>query len=201
MANYAIILAAGDGKRLGYKTPKCFIKIRGKFIYQFSLDTFCSISSFKKIVLVVPKQYVKTLKNSDKRVIFVVGGKTRNNSFLKGIKVLKNLQKNDKILIHDAARINVQKKDILKLIKSKEKFGTLCYKGKPNLSDFRINNLNIQTPQFCTFGTYSSVKRPNPKGRDLISFMKLTPKQENFIFSSNTSQNFKITTAKDLKKA
>ena len=58
MSNYVIILAAGDGKRLGLKIPKCFIEFKKKLIYQYSLESFCSFNEIGKIVLVVPKQYV-----------------------------------------------------------------------------------------------------------------------------------------------
>lgn len=200
MENYAIILAAGSGKRFGSNTPKCFIKLNKTPIYEFSLKTFCKIPSFKKVILVVPKQYKNTIKYDDKRVIVVAGGNTRNQSFEKGLKVIKNIDKNDKILIHDAARINVQIEDIVKILDSKLTFGTLCYLGNKNNSDLRFGKYNIQTPQFCQYHIYKEAIK-NPQGKDLLTYLLLHPTKNNFIISSNQSQNFKITFKKDLKKA
>ena len=201
MANYVIILASGDGKRMGYKTPKCFININKTPIYLFSLKTFSKIKQFKQIILVVPKGYKNKVKMIDKRMIIATGGATRNQSFENGIKTLKNLKKNDLILIHDAARINVKKNDILKLLKTKQNYGTLCYKGPKNQSDLRLNNLNVQTPQFCRYFIYKQAQNKNKNGRDLFTYLNLKPKNNNFIYSSNKSKNFKITFKKDLKKA
>lgn len=200
MNNYAIILAAGDGKRVGSKTPKCFIKINKKPIYQYTLELFALISQIKQVILVVPKQYLSKIKTDNKKIKIVVGGKTRNESFERGLKAIKNIKNNDKIIIHDAARINLEINDILRLIRSKESYGTLCYIGKANNADFRIGKYNIQTPQFCQYFVYK-LARKNKQGKDLFSYLNLCPKAGNFIISSNKSKNFKITFKKDLKKA
>ena len=94
MANYAIILAAGDGKRLGFKTPKCFLKINKKPIYQYSLELFQIFSQIKQIILVVPKHYLHKVKVDSKKVKVVTGGTTRNESFELGIKAIKNIKNN-----------------------------------------------------------------------------------------------------------
>jgi len=199
--NFAIILAAGDGKRLGSKTPKAFVKYKGKEIYKYSLAAFCSIKQFKKIVLVVPKGYEKTASIADKRVIVVTGGKTRNESFEDGVAALvQYIKYSDKILIHDAARINVKKQDILKLIKAKGYCGTLCYKGPKNKSDLRVKNYNIQTPQFIVFWLYLLCNEVNVKGKDLFTYLNLEFESNNLIQSSNKSKNFKITYKADLNK-
>lgn len=200
MANYAIILAAGDGKRLGSKTPKCFIKIHNKPIYQFSLELFQILPVLKQVILVVPKQYLKQVKPENKKVKIVAGGNTRNDSFERGLKAIKNIKTNDKILVHDAARINIQPEDILKLINLKYSYGTLCFIGKKNDSDLRIGQYNIQTPQFCQYSVYKQAKK-NKNGKDLFTYLNLKPKKQNFIVSSNKNQNFKITFVKDLEKA
>lgn len=200
MANYAIILAAGDGKRLGSKKPKCFIPINKKPIYQYSLELFQTLPQLKQVILVVPKSYLSKIKNNNSKVTIVAGGLTRNESFELGIKALENIKTNDKIIVHDAARFNVQLQDILNVIKSKEKFGTLCYIGKANKSDFRIAKYNIQTPQFCIYFIYKKSNK-NKLGKDLFSYLNLKPTLSNFIISTNKEKNFKITFPSDLKKA
>lgn len=188
MANYAIILAAGDGKRLGSKTPKCFLKINKKPIYQYSLELFQIFSQIKQIILVVPRQYLHKVKIDNKKIKVVAGGKNRNESFEHGIKAISNPKAQDKIIIHDAARINLQPEDILKVLNSKMSYGTLCFLGKPNKADLRFGKYNIQTPQFCKFFVYKHTKK-NKAGKDLLTYLNAKPTRSNFIISSNRSQN------------
>ncbi len=201
MNKYAIILAAGDGKRLGLNIPKCFTKINGRFIFEYSMQIFWSIPVIKKIFLVVPKGYEKKFIFNDPRIQTVVGGKNRNESFENAVKQIKNYRLSDKIIVHDAARMFVTKYDVLKIVNSKEDFGTLCYVGEKNKTDFRIKQYNIQTPQFCRFSVYKSVKTPNKKGKDLFSYLKLKPLPKNSYLTSNAERNFKITFKADLAKA
>ncbi len=200
MANYAIILAAGDGKRLGCKTPKCFLKINKKPIYQYSLELFQVFSQIKQIILVVPKQYLSKITNLNSKVKLVVGGCTRNESFECGLKAIQTPKLLDKIIVHDAARINVQTQDILNVINHKSSFGTLCFLGKKNNRDLRLGKYNIQTPQFCNFSIYKQSQK-NQLGQDLFTYLNLKPKKCNFILSSNKNKNFKITFREDLEKA
>lgn len=188
MANYVIILAAGDGKRLGFKTPKCFIKINKKPIYQYSLELFQIFSQIKQIILVVPKRSLRAFTSLDTKIKVVAGGNTRNESFECGLKAIKALKPNDKIIIHDAARINLQPEDILRVINHKSSYGTLCFIGDKNNSDLRIEKYNIQTPQFCLFSVYKQAKK-NLSGKDLFTYLNLMPKKCNFIVSSNKQEN------------
>ena len=199
MSLYAIILAAGLGLRAKGKKPKSLMKVNGKEVYKYSLETFGSIKQFKRIVLVVPQ----TFKNKLKSIKVVNGGKTRNESFERGMKALGQLEKNDKIFVHDAARMFLLKQDLIKLIKSKNKQGTLCYKNvKSSLgkSDLMYKNYHIQTPQFCTYEIYKKAKK-NTKGKDLFTYLNLKHKSSDFIISSNKHLNFKITYPNDLKIA
>jgi len=203
MKNIGIILAAGDGKRLGSKTPKCLLKIKGKEIYQYSLDTFINTKQFDLIVLVMPK--VIKLDPKYNNIVVIKGGKTRNESFELGMKIIKGIaNKNDKIIVHDAARIYAQEKDIIKLCKCSKNFATLCYEATDTIYGGKMlkllpkPNYNIQTPQMCTYDVYLKAKK-NVKGTDLISYLNLNLKKENLIVSSNGMFNIKITYPEDLK--
>lgn len=199
MSLFAIILAAGSGLRTNKPTPKCFLKINGKPIYKYSLQTFIQTKKFKKIVLVVPSRYKKQVKG----VKVVLGGKTRNESFEKGMIALGQLKPNDKIFVHDAARMFVTKQDILMMINLKQKQGTLCYKNDISSlgkGDLISNGYHIQTPQFCTYEIYKKAKKQF-SGKDLFTYLKLKHKKSDFIISSNKYLNFKITYPDDLKVA
>lgn len=204
MRTYGIILAAGDGARVGSTTPKCFIELDKKMpIFLYSLRTFCKVDQFRKIILVVPQDYVRRIKFNDKRIVVTAGGKTRNESFEQGMKIVKrlHLKNNDKIVIHDGARPHLHISDLLKVVNNVEDFGTLCHVGQPNERDLCLGNYNIQTPQFCRYLTYKNVKNKNPDGRDLLTYLNLKPKASNFIFANHKDQNLKITFVEDLTKA
>lgn len=198
MANYVIILAAGKGKRLCTKLPKCFVTYKNKPIYYYCLKTFLAIKQIKKIVLVVPKPY-KNKINQTKKIIVTIGGKTRNESFENGLLALFNhLKLEDKVIVHDGARPNVTKQDIAKIINSKLLFGTLCYKGPKNNVDLYLKHFNVQTPQFFIFWTYLLCLKPNPKGKDLFTYLNYSYTNKNFIESSSKQRNKKITYKNDL---
>lgn len=201
MDKFGIILAAGNGKRLGMSLPKCLAKIDNRFMFEYSLYIFTLVPVFKKIILVVPQKFVKKLKFTNKKIKVIAGGKTRNESFENAVAAIGKHRPSDKIVIHDAARIFLTKYDLLKLVNSKEDFGTLCYIGEKNKVDCHIGHYNIQTPQFCRFSVYDSVKTKNKNGKDLFTYLKLKPRPRNFYLCSNAERNFKITFKNDLEKA
>ncbi len=198
MSLYAIVLAAGKGIRLNKNKPKAFYKFGTKPIYWFSLKKFIVSKKFKKIVLVLPPNH----KTKIQGVKIVSGGKTRNQSFEKGMKALGKLNKNDRIFVHDGARMFTKMRDIIKLTKCKQECATLCYKHKRiNFGlDLRWKNYHIQTPQYCSYKQYLKAKK-NPKGRDLFSYLNLKYTKQNLITSSNKQFNFKITIPSDIKEA
>jgi len=101
----AIVLAAGNGSRMNLDYPKQFHKINGKPIFIFSLEILEKSEGIDNIILACNKDYVekykKFVKDFDlKRVIFVEGGKSRQESVFNALKSAKT----DKVIIHEAAR-------------------------------------------------------------------------------------------------
>jgi 2-C-methyl-D-erythritol 4-phosphate cytidylyltransferase len=119
MKNAVIILAAGTGKRFGYKTPKQFLKLNGKPMFMWSIETFASIKSFKQIIAVVPRYMIEPLrKQKDKllnKIEFVSGGQERFDSVKNGLALIKD--DIDFAAVHDAARPLISKLDILAVLK------------------------------------------------------------------------------------
>lgn len=99
-----IILAAGNGKRFGGK--KQFIEFMGKPVWKFVKDT---VSEVLEEVIVVG--------------VDIKGGKTRQESVLKGIRKAKN----DKIIIFDAARPLVTKEQIYKIALSLKRYNSVSF--------------------------------------------------------------------------
>jgi 2-C-methyl-D-erythritol 4-phosphate cytidylyltransferase len=119
MKNAVIILAAGVGKRFGHKIPKQFLKLNGKPMFMWSIETFASIKSFKQIIAVVPKYMIEYLiKYKDKllnKIEFVSGGQERFDSVKNGLSLIKD--DIDFAAVHDAARPLISKLDIWAVLK------------------------------------------------------------------------------------
>ncbi|MEI6170137.1 MAG: 2-C-methyl-D-erythritol 2,4-cyclodiphosphate synthase [Pseudomonadota bacterium] len=160
MNYYAIILAAGKGHRYSKTIPKQYTVFNNELVINYSLRTFCKISSIKKIILVINKPDFNKFKNEiykNKKIKIINGGNERKDSvFL----ALKKLKKNNpkKILIHDAARPFANKTLINKIIKySKNNDAVIpCIKNKDTtVYNNQILNrekiLSIQTPQSFTY--------------------------------------------------
>lgn len=104
----AIVLAAGQGKRMGSKIQKQFLEIQGKPVLYYSLACFEASPLIEDIVLVtgedcisycqreiVEKYHLKKVKK------IVAGGKERYDSVYAGLLACEN---SDYVFIHDGAR-------------------------------------------------------------------------------------------------
>ena len=113
-AVFAIIVGAGKGERLLSDTPKQFLSLGHKTVFERSFDVLNTCVKAKNIVCIIPK-------GSD-ACIFpqqVDGGNTRQESVFIGLEWLKKntaIQDDDIVLIHDAARPFVKEGDIKNLI-------------------------------------------------------------------------------------
>lgn len=117
---FAIVLAAGEGRRMENPMPKPYLKIDGKSILEYALSPLLKQALIKKIVIVIHpdhKKYYQSLGLKYKKVKLVYGGETRLDSFLKGLATLQGFaQENDWILDHDGARPNLTEHDLTYLI-------------------------------------------------------------------------------------
>lgn len=209
---YAIILAAGSNRRFNYKhniAPKLLLKIDNKPVYQYACELFLKCIKITKVVLVLPINKRASFNFRHKKLIKCIGGKTRNDSFLHGLKTLSKLNENDYIICHDAARIcttDEQINNMIKLISKKVPFGSLAYKPSDtvfaqNYQKYQWINrdklLCLQTPQFVSYSLYKQCYK-NKNGSDLLSFLNLKPTKNNIILSD--VWNLKITYKDDFKK-
>jgi 2-C-methyl-D-erythritol 4-phosphate cytidylyltransferase len=106
----AIIVGAGEGKRMGGLVPKSFLPIAGRLLVLRTLDRFFSARSIEKIILVVAgkeMQRSQALLQSDFHLnhrpwTLQVGGATRQKSVRRGLEKLDS--DCEIVVIHDAAR-------------------------------------------------------------------------------------------------
>ncbi|PKR86274.1 2-C-methyl-D-erythritol 4-phosphate cytidylyltransferase [Heyndrickxia camelliae] len=128
MKNHVIILASGNGERLGNHIPKQFIKISGKTIIEHTIEVFENNINIDEITIVVNPNYKTVmedilLKNHYKKVKRLLnGGKTRKESSFIG---LSGMNDSDKVLIHDAVRPFVSERIINDCFKALERYNAV----------------------------------------------------------------------------
>ncbi len=109
-----ILLMAGSGKRTNLAYNKIKYEINNKAIFEYSLDLFLSIEEVNRVVLVVSLDEYNEFKNYESsKVKVTVGGKERQDSVLAGLKECSS----DVVLIHDAARPNIKKDEVINVYK------------------------------------------------------------------------------------
>lgn len=103
----AIVLAAGQGKRMSTQVAKQFLMLQDKPVLYYSLKAF-ELSTVDEIILVTGegqldycKEEIVALYHINKVVKIIEGGKERYDSVYQG---LINAQGSDYVLVHDGAR-------------------------------------------------------------------------------------------------
>ncbi|MDR2833789.1 MAG: 2-C-methyl-D-erythritol 4-phosphate cytidylyltransferase [Streptococcaceae bacterium] len=104
--NYeAVLLAAGNGKRMGAGKNKVLLKLGEKAVIQYSIDFFVNDEKCQHLIIVCSeneKEIISTFLPKEKKISLVIGGKERQDSVWAGLTYLSGESKN--VLIHDGAR-------------------------------------------------------------------------------------------------
>jgi len=213
----AIIPAAGKGLRSGLATPKQFVKINGKEIIVYTLQTFQKNKNINKIIIASEPEYfslliriVKKYKLSKVKLI-VEGGATRQQSVYNAL-LSSKADNDDLLVVHDAARAMLPDHVLTNAIQVATKKGNslVCIKAKDTLVKGKssvITYLNrdevyyVQTPQIFKYKDLSKALRKAEKekylGTDESMLVKKIGKKINI--AEGSVFNFKITTREDVE--
>jgi 2-C-methyl-D-erythritol 4-phosphate cytidylyltransferase len=104
---WAVVPAAGSGRRMGNALPKQYLALRGKPLLSWSLAPLLACERIEAIVLVVAAEDEawRPLTQDEGRVLSAEGGAERCHSVLNGLARLAGLAADDDwVLVHDAAR-------------------------------------------------------------------------------------------------
>ncbi|MBE6678194.1 MAG: 2-C-methyl-D-erythritol 4-phosphate cytidylyltransferase [Ruminococcaceae bacterium] len=99
----AIIVGAGNGTRMGGKN-KALIKIGDKSAFRMVLEAFCAAETVDELVVVCrdKEEMLPDAADCTKPIRYTLGGKTRGESVMNGVKAAKNSAAF--YCIHDCAR-------------------------------------------------------------------------------------------------
>lgn len=99
----AVVVAAGDGVRLGAGIPKAFCEVAGSTLLEHAISRMTQVSRITSIVVVAPPTAVDTATSLLPATVAVVpGGSTRQGSVAAGLAALPAHL--EFVLVHDVAR-------------------------------------------------------------------------------------------------
>jgi len=122
-AIWAIVPAAGIGKRMQSTIPKQYLPLNNHLVIEHTINALLQNQNISGLVVALQPDdaYWRQLKiRSQKPVITTDGGKERANSVLNAINALFNFSQfelnTDWVMVHDAVRPCLRQQDINKLV-------------------------------------------------------------------------------------
>ena len=132
---YAAILAGGSGTRMGNPDkPKQFWEMGDRPVIAHTVEKFCLIGEFEKVIVLSPESWVSQTRDilgrfmpqfADKLVV-IAGGAERNDTIMNAIAHIEQtygLVEDDIIVTHDAVRPFVSYRIIEDNIEAARKYG------------------------------------------------------------------------------
>ena len=215
--NYAVVVAAGRGVRMGAAVNKVLLPLCGEPVIRHAVRAFCEADEIDGVVVVVSADETEQMRAAlcglEKVCAIVPGGSTRQESVKNG---LDALPKEARIaLVHDGARPLISRELIARCIRQTEDCGSAvvctpvtdtvkvekdgCVVRTLDRSQLRA----VQTPQ-CFFAgelkaAYEAAARDGVSVTDDASVMEHAGHSVHLLESSEV--NFKLTTPEDLRRA
>lgn len=213
----AIIVAGGNGVRIGGKIPKQFLCIEDKSIISITVEKFLNNDKIHEVIVVVNRNYLKYCSNIFKKLpkskdfYIVCGGESRQKSVFNGLNKVNN--NCDYVLIHDAVRPFILDLDINNLIDNIIEYRavTLGVRVKDTIKVVDEDGISINT---LNRDTLWNIQTPQCFNVDLIKSAHLKAEENKFIATDDCSLveklgekvkiiegncfNIKITTREDL---
>lgn len=215
--NYAVVVAAGRGVRMGAAVNKVLLPLCGEPVIRHAVRAFCEADEIDGVVVVASADETEQMRAAlcglEKVCAIVPGGSTRQESVKNG---LDALPKEARIaLVHDGARPLISRELIARCIRQTEDCGSAvvctpvtdtvkvekdgCVVRTLDRSQLRA----VQTPQ-CFFAgelkaAYEAAARDGVSVTDDASVMENAGHSVHLLESSEV--NFKLTTPEDLRRA
>lgn len=141
----AVIAAAGSSVRFG--SPKPFVRIDGKYLFEYSLDAFINSRYVAEVILAVrPEdqalaQKILSERADQKPVKLCLGGKTRFETTLRAFKACSDSTR--LVAFHDAARPLIKTEQIEQVVLDALRYGAATAASAVCDSLKRVENRKI----------------------------------------------------------
>ena len=206
----AIILAAGQGKRMKSNVQKQFLQLGEYPVLYYSLKAFQDSPEITDIVLVCGKTEINYCKDAfvqkyhiDKVSEVVAGGKERYESVYQG---LCACHKTDYVLIHDGARPMVSEDILERCFQDAQKYNA-CVAAVPVKDTIKIADENgfaettprrdrvwqVQTPQTFSFGLIYDAYARLAEQKDTLAGKGIKITDDAMVVETFTDHQVKLT--------
>lgn len=212
MYNVAVILAAGNGTRMGVDKSKLLLEIGGKTVIERTAAVFENMAEIDEIIVVCRECDLETFSRllPGENITFVTGGETRQQSVKNAADTIDEC---DYIIIHDGARPLVTQETVLKTLDRAQECGAAAagvyVKDTVKLVDDDLNVVgtpdrkylvSVQTPQIFEFSLYKrALEKAGKQGKDYTDDCQLienTGSKVSIVIGEY--DNIKITTKSDI---
>jgi 2-C-methyl-D-erythritol 2,4-cyclodiphosphate synthase len=198
--NYAIILAAGQGQRMNSKEDKLMMMAGGYPVIYHSLMILNDHPAINEVLVVANKINKDKIEKIIKDAKFgkikktILGGLTRQQSLGKAFaSISKSAQKEDLILVHNAASPMLTLEEISQTLAGAQDFGA-CVVGH--------SDQLLETPQVAKYPilkkAIEKAEKDSFEGEDEFSLIKNLGEEVSIVEANKN--NFKITNQGDYKK-
>ncbi len=117
---WAVVPAAGVGRRMGAEIPKQYLRLEGRRVIDWTLAVLLAEPRIQKVAVALGAEdaWWPECEHADHpRVMRVTGGAERAHSVLNALRVLEEqAAPHDRVLVHDAARPCLRPEDLSRLI-------------------------------------------------------------------------------------
>lgn len=172
--NIVVVIAGGVGSRMGANVPKQFIKVKGKHVLAYTLESFQNNNLIDAIEVVCIDGWendvweYKTKYGFFKLKWITKGGSSTQESIRNGVYNLKDkVSDKDNIIIHDGIRPLVEDYVLEDLIKKCNQYGNAVTSIPYNEQIFLIDN-EISTIKYIPRETLRRVATPQAYKFDLL---------------------------------
>ena len=217
--NTAIVLAAGQGKRMNSRVQKQFLELGGKPVLYYSLNCFQQSPLITDIILVTGAESVAFCKEEivekyglTKVTKVIPGGKERYDSVYEGLLACRDTEY---VLIHDGARPFITQEILERGMNGARETGA-CVIGMPSKDTVKVadekgfvqetpeRNLvwSVQTPQIFEYSlirnAHEKIRCGNMEGITDDAMVVERASGAKISLAEGSYKNLKITTPEDL---
>jgi len=210
---YAIIVAGGQGTRMGTETPKQFLKIKNKEIILHTIDAFLNAIPEAQLIIVHPSAHLQQMQDLTQQVSsmhpiqLVAGGATRFDSVKNGLACIPH--EAGIVLIHDGVRPIISASLIKNCIQQAQEKGSAIpavslvdsirkVSNQKNESIDRNTLVAIQTPQTFQVAIIKRAFKQDYQDSFTDDASVVNAMQEPVYLIEGERYNIKITTPEDL---
>lgn len=211
---HALVPAAGLGARMGHESPKQYLPLAGQPMIAHALATLCASAEISTVFVVLAPDDVlfhsyDWSRFGDKLQPLFCGGELRSDTVLNGL-IASELEPDDWVLVHDAARPCLTQAHLAKLIaelRDDAVGGILAVPVADTLkrdagndrilrTESRERLWQAQTPQMFRAGLLAQALQQGGSFTDEASAVEALGLQPKLVLSEPT--NFKVTFPQDL---